>query len=157
MKPEEHALLRGLLVDRQMLSLGVLIENQPYVGMVPFAVREDFSALIIHASRLARHTRGLADGAPYGALIHVLEVPGMDVQQMARVSLQGTVRVPQPGTKEYGVCKDLYIRKFPQSEMTFSLGDFQIYELALESGRLVIGFARTTNLNAGHFRKLTEP
>lgn len=157
MKPEEDALLRSLLVDRQMLSLGVLVENQPYVGMVPFAVREDFSALVIHASRLARHSKGLVEGASYGALIHVLEVPGMDVRQLARVSVQGTVNAPQPGTKEHDFCKQLYIRKFPQSEMTFSLGDFQIYELALKSGRLVLGFARTINLNADHFRELTKP
>ena len=157
MNPEDIALLRGLLTDRQVLSLGVLVENQPYVGLVPFAVRDDFSALIIHASRLARHSKGLVDGASYSALIHVLEVPGMDALQLARVTVQGAVRLLQPGSAEYDRCKYLYIQKFPQSEMTFSLGDFQLYELELKSGRLVAGFARTTNLNSDHFCDLVKP
>ncbi|HSP07176.1 MAG TPA: hypothetical protein VLR94_08365 [Acidobacteriota bacterium] len=157
MNPEDTALLRGLLTDRQVLSLGVLVENQPYVGLVPFAVRDDFSALIVHASGLARHSKGLADGAPYSALIHVLEVPGMDALQLARVTVQGAVSLLQPGSAEHDRCKRLYIQKFPQSEMTFSLGDFQLWELGLKSGRLVAGFARTTNLNADHFRELVKP
>jgi hypothetical protein len=30
----------------------------------------DGRALIVHASRLARHTAGLADGTPFDALVH---------------------------------------------------------------------------------------
>lgn len=154
MTSEEAAMLRSLLTERHVLSLGVLVENQPYVGLLPFAVREDFSALLIHASGLARHSKGLADGAPYSALIHELEAPGADPLQLPRISIEGAVSILQPESPEYTRGRMLYIQKFPQSEMTFSLGDFRLIELELKSGRLVSGFARTSNLNADHFRSL---
>jgi uncharacterized protein YhbP (UPF0306 family) len=155
-EPEDAALLRDLLSDRQVLSLGVLVEERPYVGMLPYAVREDFGALIVHASRLARHSKGLLQGAAYSALIHAPDTPGVDAMQLARVTLQGDVNLLQAGGAEYMAARDLYLRKFPQSGMTFSLEDFQLYELRLKSGRLVSGFARTTNLNADHFRNLAN-
>ena len=154
MTPEDANLLRSLLTDRSVLSLGVLIDGDPYVGLVPFAARNDFSSLIIHASRLARHTRGLAEGAPFGVMIHALEAPGEDPLQLPRLSLQGKVRIVTPDSAEYEDCKQAYVQKFPQSEMTFSLGDFQLYELQLKAGRLVAGFARTLNVNTEHFRDL---
>lgn len=154
MNQDDAALLRSLLTDCQVLSLGVLVDGEPYVGLVPFVSREDFSSLIIHASRLARHSRGLADNAPCGILIHTPTTPGTDSLQIPRVSLQGKVRVPQPGSSEHDQCKSAYLRKFPQSEMTFGLGDFAMYELVLASGRLVAGFGRALNLNTDHFREL---
>lgn len=154
MNPEDAALLRSLLTDRQVLSLGVLVEGEPYVGLVPFAAREDFSSVIIHASRLARHSKGLAPEAPFGIMIHAQEEAGQDPLQLPRLSLQGKVRVAPRGSAGYDACKQAYIRKFPQSEMTFQLGDFELFELELRSGRLVAGFARTLNLNSDHFREL---
>lgn len=154
MNSDDASLLRSLLTDCRVLSLGVLVDGEPYVGLVPFAVREDFSALVIHASQLARHSRGLGDQAPFGILIHSPETPATDPLQIPRVSLQGKVRVPQPGSSEHEACKRIYLQKFPQSDTTFSLGDFQIYELAPVNGRLVAGFGRAINLNADHFREL---
>ncbi len=131
-----------------------MIEGDPYVSMVPFAIRQDFTGLIIHASRLARHTKGLAEGSKFGILIHVAEAPGRDPLQLPRVSLQGHVRVLSTSSGDYELCKEAYLQKFPQSEQTFALGDFSLYSLDLVSGRFVAGFAHTLNLNADHFRQL---
>jgi len=154
MKPDDATLLRSLLRDCRLLSLGVLVEGEPNVGLVPFAVGQSFGTLIIHVSRLARHTRGLGDNAPVGMMIHLPETAESDPLQIPRVSLQGKVRMPQPDSSEYEDCKRIYLQKFPQSSMTFDLADFQLLELELMSGRLVAGFGRALNLNADHFREL---
>ena len=70
MKPEQAALLRSLLVEQRVLSLAVVADHRPVIGLLPFALSTDGRALIIHASRLARHTAGLGDGAPFDALAH---------------------------------------------------------------------------------------
>lgn len=155
MKSDDAALLRSLLTDCRLLSLGVLVEGEPNVGLVPFAVGQNFGTLIIHVSRLARHTRGLGDQAPVGIMIHTPESMEMDPLQIPRVSLQGKVRILPPGSSEYEGSKRIYLQKFPQSSVTFDLADFQLLELELVSGRLVAGFGRAVNLNTDHFRELS--
>lgn len=154
MNAEDKELLGKFLTDHAVLSLGVLVDGEPYVSMVPFAVQEDRAAVIIHVSRLARHSKGLSDGAAFGALIHQAETEGSDPLQLPRVSLQGKVRVLTAGSPEYDAGKTIYAQKFPQSRQTFALGDFQLLALELTGGRLVAGFARTINLNKDHFREL---
>ena len=60
---EAHRLLRDLLDGTRLLALGVLVEGRPYVGQVPFAVWPSRGSLLVHVSALARHSRGLGDGA----------------------------------------------------------------------------------------------
>lgn len=155
MQNEEQQLLKELLTNINVLSLGVLIDQSPYVGLLPFAGSADFCELFIHASRLALHTRGLSDGAPYSALIHAPEQPGSsDPLQLPRLTVLGTVRVLQRDSEGWISARELYIRKFPQSEQTFLLGDFNLYALDIVRGRLVAGFARTVNINKDHLRSL---
>ena len=147
MRNEELELLHDLLTGRSMLSLEVLVDGRPYVGMLPFITRPDFGALIIHASSLARHTRGLTPGAPFGALVHAADEPGADPLQLPRLSLQGTVqRIPRDEV-EWAAARDVYIDKYPSSRSIFQLGDFHLYELAIESGRLIAGFGSIHRLN----------
>ncbi len=65
MNQEDTTLLRDLLLGQRVLSLGVLVDGAPYVGLLPFALAKDRRALLVHASSLARHTRGLVEGAPF--------------------------------------------------------------------------------------------
>ncbi|PWT92422.1 MAG: hypothetical protein C5B54_03535 [Acidobacteria bacterium] len=156
MDNEYAVLLRSLLTDQNVLSLGVLIDGEPFVGMVPFSAAQDYRGLIIHASALARHSKGLSQGAAVAMLIHASDSPGQDPLQLPRVSLQGQAQLLQRGSAEFEECKRTYLNKFPQSEMTFSLADFQLYLLELHSGRFTAGFARTLNLNKDHFHELAS-
>ena len=38
MKVEDREVLRHLLTEVRVLSLGVLVEGEPYVGLLPFVV-----------------------------------------------------------------------------------------------------------------------
>ena len=154
MEEANRDLVRDLLADRRVLALSVLIEEKPFVGQLPFAARSDFGALFVHASRLARHTRGLTDGAPFSALIQVPETAGGDPFQMPRLTLTGVVRVLTPGTDEYDHARAQYLEKLPSGKITFSLGDFVLFALIVEKARLVAGFGRTANLTPGMLRDL---
>lgn len=156
MKREVLAEIRGLLQSERVLSLAVLRDGAPYVGLLPYVLIPDFSAVIVHASRLALHSAGLTDGAPFSVLIHAPDLPAGDPLQIGRISLHGTVETVRRDSRDHAVGKDLYVRRFPASARTFGLADFQLYRLNFEGGRYVGGFARAQSLGPKDIRALSE-
>ena len=142
MEVGQLALLKRLLVERRLLSLAVVADAKPVAGLLPFAATEDFAALIVHASRLARHAAGLRDGAPFDALIHAGEEAAEDPLAVPRVTLQGHVRFLPPESPEAASARSLYLAKLPSAEMVLELGGFRFCRLELEEGRLVAGFGQ---------------
>ena len=101
----------------------------------------------IHASALAQHSQGLTSGAPFSLLIHEQDSqPETNPAQLARVTLEGTVRPFDRQEDSYPEARDLYLAKFPKSEVTFQLGDFTLHALQVARGRFVAGFAKTFDL-----------
>jgi putative heme iron utilization protein len=47
----------------------------------------------------------------------------------------------------------LYLKKFPEAEMRFGLGDFDLYRIEPKSARYVGGFAQAFNLTVESFRE----
>lgn len=154
MSPEDRDQLQTLLTRQRVLSLAVVVDGEPYVGLLPFAMQPDFSAALVHASKLAKHTAGLHENAPFSALIHQPDHAGADPLQLPRVTLQGQVRLLAKDSVEYAAARMVYMSKFPQSAQTFALGDFNLYALRVESGRYVGGFARAYNLSRDTLRQL---
>jgi len=154
MTPDQRAALRSLLQEQRVLSLAVLVDEVPYVGLLPYALSTDGDAALIHASKLARHSRGLQDGAPFAILVHEAMAPETDPLQVPRVSLQGTVELVAKGSPDYADCRDAYLARFPSSAPTFGLGDFDLYWLRFARGRYVGGFAQAVNLNEENLREL---
>lgn len=153
MDEPESRFLKELMTGPRLLSLAVLVDGAPLVGLLPFAMKPDLSAAIVHASQLARHSRGLARGAAFGALIHAADSPDADARQVPRVSLEGVVEPLEPGTPAWGEAQALYLARFPDSESIFQLPDFRLYELRFEQGRLVGGFGFARNLSPDTLRK----
>ena len=156
MKSEDAVLLKKLLTTHRVLSLAVIEEGLPVLGMVPFVAEPDLSAVLVHVSRLAPHGRALADGAPFAILIHGLETGDQNPGEIPRVRFSGAARHLLSGSAEYAAERDRYLASFPDSAVTFTLGDFELYRLPLDNGRLVAGFARTVNLKAATLRRLAE-
>jgi hypothetical protein len=148
MNAEDAKVIRSLLGER-VLSLGVLVDGAPHVGLLPFAVGERAASIVVHASGLARHTRGLARGAPWSALVHGPDAPDRDPLQVARMTLQGEVEPLEPGSPGYDGARARYLARFPDSAQTFALPDFGLYALRIRGGRLVAGFARARDVSPG--------
>ncbi len=154
MQPEERALLKALLVDQRVLSLAVLVDGAPYAALLPFAAEPDLSALLIHASNLARHTRGLGDDAPFSAVIHRPDSPALDPLQTPRVTILGAVSPLAKDSEAYAAGRALYTAKFPTAAPLFALADFNLYALAIRDCRFVVGFARALNVSLEALRSL---
>ncbi len=150
MQAEAREILARLLTHQPVLALAVLIRGRPYVGQLPFAVWRERGSPLVHVSSLARHSRGLQEGAPFGALIGGA---GEDPFQIPRLSLEGTVHRLDPGDEEYAAARALYLARLPSAARHFQLGGFTLIELQVERGRLVTGFAGTYNLTASHLRQ----
>jgi hypothetical protein len=134
-------LLRSLLTERRLLSIAVVAEGEPIAAVLPFLAAPDLQSLAIHVSRLGRHSRGLAAGAPFSAAIHEADGVERDPLQVARLVVSGRVERLDGGGEE--AMRREWLRGFPMAALTLQLGDFSFYRLRLESGRLTVGFARS--------------
>lgn len=156
MEPADQELLVELLTQQRVASMSVLVEEKPYIGMLPFVISSDFGSALIHASRLARHTAGLVPGAPFGLLVQEPDHWKANPSQLARVSLQGTVHPLNRGEPSYETQGALYLEKFPKSRMTFQLGDFRLYQLKVDTARFVAGFGKTFDLAPAELEQLSQ-
>lgn len=154
MSPEDRELLRSLLTESRVLSLGVDVEGRPYVGLLPFVVAPDFSYLLVHASALARHSRGLGEGKPFSVLLHASDDGARDPLQLPRLTLDGRSEALTRDSTPWKEGRARYEARFPTSAPTFSLGDFSLYALRPETGRLVAGFARASTVTAAALASL---
>jgi putative heme iron utilization protein len=146
MTTEDRDQLRDLFDNQRVLSLAVLVDGAPYVGLLPFAMQP--YGPLVHASALAKHTAGLKDGAPFSALVHLPDHDDADPQQIPRITLHGQVRRYPKDSADYAAGRAAYLSKFPQSEQTFALGDFNLFGLVVESARYVAAFGRIYNLTS---------
>lgn len=152
MGPEDRALLKSLMVDERLLALGLVAGGEPLAGLLPFAVADDFSALYVQASQLARHTRGLTSGARFSAVVHRPDGPDADPLQIPRVILEGVVDPLESGRPEREPAIRAFVRRFPSAAMTLALPGFSLYRLEIEAGRVVAGFGSAANLSAADIR-----
>ena len=157
MNHEDAALLKALMTEHRVLSLAVVDDGKPVLGMVPFVVEPDLSAVLVHVSTLAPHGRALADGVPFAVMIHGSDAGGGNPGEIPRARFAGEAEHVARESGGYAESRELYLARFPDSAVTFSLGDFELYRLPLASGRLVAGFARTVNLKPETLRRLVEP
>jgi putative heme iron utilization protein len=156
MTPEDSARLGGLLLGQRLVALGVVAEGEPIVGLLPYAVTEDCTALVVQSSSLARHSRGLASGAPWSGMIHEPDSAETDPLQVPRLQLEGIVDPLRGDRPDFPPAARAFLGRFSQAAMTLQLPDFTLYRLEIRSGRMVLGFGRALNLSGEHFRALAR-
>lgn len=144
----QRAKVLALLDSTRVLAVAVLADQQPHAGLLPFVVAPDYDGVVVHASRLARHTQGLQPGATVGLVIHRPDQPSADPMQLERLTLSATVeRLPRE-TEAYEEARRRYLERFPTSEPTFGLADFSLYRLRFGQGRYIGGFAGAVTVRA---------
>ncbi len=148
MSPEQLAVVRQLITESRVVSLALIVEDAPVIGLLPFVATPDFRALVVHASSLARHSKGLHDGAQFDALLHEPVVGDVDPLRVKRLTLRGPVHVPERGTPAHDALRHLYLLKYPEAELMTTLGDFAFYVLPIAGGRLVTDFGAAANVTA---------
>ena len=150
MERDQLVLLRDLLRGQRLLALAVVVEGEPVAGLVPYLASPDLGALVVHVSALARHSRGLVDGAAWSGVVHVPDGPHVDPLQVPRLVLQGHARRLTDPDVAAAIARH-WTARYPGASATVGLGDFAFVSLDLEGGRLIGGFAQALNLGPHHF------
>ena len=151
--------VQTLLAEQRVLALAVTLPpaGVPQAGLLPFVPLPDCSGVLVHASRLARHSAGLASEAVASALIHEGDAVGKDPLQLRRVTFVCRVRPLERDSAEWLAGRGRYLARFADAAVTFDLGDFTLYELAFESGLYVAGFGRAIALTGDDIARLAQP
>jgi len=146
--------IRALLDGERILSLAVLVEGAPFAGLLPFVPTTGYDGVVIHASRLSRHTAGLAAGARAAVLLHEQDGPEKDPLQIKRASFECDVHPLERDSEAWTAGRERYLARFPDSRITFRLRDFTLYRLQFRQGLLVAGFGRAMDIAPRDIAKL---
>lgn len=151
---EPTSLAVQALLDREpVLTAAVVVEGEPVAAVLPFAVTADGGALLVHVSALARHARGLFDGAPVGIAVHAAASAGRDPMQLPRLTVQTVAHAVERGSPAFDAAAARLAARFPAAATTLALPDFSVYALALGRGRYVEGFARAVSVGPATFAR----
>jgi len=145
--------LSRLITTERVSSLGTVHEGAPFVSMALYVASNDFNSFFLHLSRLAVHTKDILADPRISLMIAEADRGESDPQTLGRLTLLGEAREIDKSTTEYSNARALYLQRFPDSAMTFGLGDFALFAVRPRSGRLVAGFARTFNITGEDLRR----
>jgi putative heme iron utilization protein len=138
--------LARILRETRIAALGTLHDGEPNLAMVAYIAAEDFSAFYILVSRLGKHTLDMESDPRVSLLIAETDDRRADPQTLARVSIHGIAEMLPRDASDYAIVKSMYLRRFPEAQQLFNLGDFNLWKITPKSGRFVAGFARAFNL-----------
>jgi putative heme iron utilization protein len=146
--------IRALLDEQRVLSLAVLADGIPYAGLLPFVPLPEYAGVLVHASRMSKHSAGLATGTPVGVLVHEQDGPRQDPLQLKRATFECEVQPLERKGEAWLAGRQHYQQRFPDSRITFNLGDFTLYRLEFRRGLYVGGFGRAVEIAPRDVAKL---
>jgi putative heme iron utilization protein len=139
--------IHRLCQHRHAALATVAADGAPHVGMVAFAIAPDGSALVLHLSTLAAHTRHLLAEPRVSLLLSEPDQPDIDdVQTLARLTIYGQAQLLTPDDAVYADCRSAYLRRFAAAEMRFGFADFVLVRVVVDQARFVGGFAQARTL-----------
>lgn len=156
-RDDELTQLGRLLTEQRWGALATIGDDgEPYGSHVAFVMEPDFSAVLLHLSELAAHTKNLQSRATVSLSITEPDDGRDDPQTLARASLQGTVVFVPRESKGYAAARHRYLARLPAAEPLFGFGDFQLFRLEIENVRFVGGFARARTFGPEALRRAAQ-
>ena len=135
-----------LIDEQRLLALAVVVDGSPYAGLLPYAVPPKRAGVLVHASALAKHSRGLSAGGPATVLLHEPYGPDKDPLQIKRVTFECVVHPLERKGEAWEQGRDVYLERFPKSRITFKLKDFTLYQLEFQRGLYIAGFGQAVDI-----------
>ncbi len=157
MDERSEATLAHLIRTTRIAALATLHDGMPNLAMVAVAVEGDFSEFYIHVSKLGKHTGDMEKNPRVSLLFTEADDHRADPQTLARVSLQGTAEAVTKTDSRYERIRNIYLKRFPEAERFFSLGDFMLWRISPKGGRFVAGFGQAFNIVPDILRKVSGP
>jgi len=137
-----------LIRESRTAALGTVLDGHPLVTFILYSPTPDLSGFDIHVSRLAQHTRALAQNPRVGLLIAQADSPNRNPQTLARIAIQGLAEPITDDDPAYEAARESYVRRFHQSAMNFALGDFFLVRIRPASARFISGFGKIFDFSA---------
>ena len=135
-----------LVLEERWASLATLDGGLPLATMVAYAPEPGLGGLVLFLSGLAAHTRALLEDPRCSLAVTRPDGGKGDPQLLPRASIQGSVDVLEPETKEHAEAKALYLARYPDAEPRFELADFVLFRFVPSEARYVGGFARAIRM-----------
>lgn len=135
-----------LIQGQRVAALGTLRDGGPLVSLVLYAPAADFSAFYIHISRLAHHTQDILQDARVSLMIAAQDDGSQAPQTLPRLSIRGEAVALPAGAPTTQTVQALYLARFPEARPIFSLTDFSLFAIQLQTARFVAGFGKIFNL-----------
>lgn len=132
---------------RTVILATTSIDAEPDASVAGAIIAGD-GAFLVYASRLAAHTRNLL--ATRRASVLVIEDEAAAAQPLARRRLTFqclAAPVPREDAAHAPALAALRTRLGPTFDLISSLGDFQLFRLVPQAGRLVAGFGQAYEVN----------
>jgi len=142
--------IQTLLLKCRTGSLATLGKNGPEASMAPYAI--DQGNIILHLSKLARHTGNIDEHPKVGFMISMPETLSDSPLALPRLSLQGSMAVVPED--EYETLKSVYIEAIPDAEPLFQFSDFRLFRLTPSFIYWVGGFASARSISPGDWYTL---
>jgi heme iron utilization protein len=143
--------IRALLGSCRIGFLATQGKVGPESSMAPYALYGE--NVLLHLSRLARHTANVEVHSTAGFMICTPETVADSPLALPRLSLQGSV-VPVTADERVSA-KQFYLHQIPDAEALFSFADFCLYRLAPEHIHWVGGFGSARNISLAAWKKIT--
>ena len=151
--PSHAERARGLAERARWGALSTVARDPagfPYGSLVATAVDAQGRPLLL-ISRLAEHTKNLADRPEASILLLDTSDPSASPLAQGRVTLLGACRpVPAEETAE---CRRLFLAAHPDSAQYADFSDFAFYRLEPAQLRYVGGFGRMSWIDAEAYRR----
>ncbi len=148
--------LAALIRNNRVASLGTIRDSVPNVSMVLFYESKDFTSFFIHISQLARHTQNISQNPNVSLMISESDALKKNPQSLSRISLTGEAVSLDKNSKLFEEMKNQYLNKYPDSKLNFQLGDFNLFEIKVQSARFVAGFGKIYSLHKEDLKKASQ-
>ncbi len=136
-----------LLASSRWAALAVVVDGAPAAAMTSYALAPDGTALYVHLSQMALHTRALLTEPRAALVVSAPDTGDGDPQTLPRLSLSGVALALVPETPEYESGREAYVGRFPGAGERFALADFVLFRFEPAEARWVGGFARALRMS----------
>ena len=113
----------------------------PFGSMIRYVIANDGAPLLM-LSRIAEHSKHVAQQPNVSLLVSGEAEEGTDIQQVARLTILGELQRLEADSDYVKDNADKYFQQFPESKEYFEMLDFDFYRLDIHKQRYIGGFAR---------------
>lgn len=145
---QEHVCI--LLNNCRIGFLATQGKDGPETSMAPYAVHQ--GNILLHLSRLARHTGNIAAQPSAGFMICTPETAMDSPLALPRLSLSG--QISRLADNALAAARRVYLQAVPEAEPLFGFADFRLFNLMPQQIHWVGGFGSAREINLAAWRKI---